>query len=192
MVEIEMRHGFVAMIDDEDADRVRQHRWRPLVQRHTVYAIARLPRLNGKQRSIYMHRLIMDAEPGQKVLHVDKNGLHNTRTNLVVVGTRSPGAFANYPVFLNKDITWNIEAEKWSAVVDDGDGRLVDLGLFDNESDALWAQRATVLQHTGVLDASLDLATLRASIQARLTRNPLDLIYAVCVRSWGLDPAGPA
>lgn len=192
MVEIEMAHGHVAIIDDEDEARVREHRWRPLVHPHTVYAIARLSRLNGKQRSIYMHRLIMDAKPGQRCLHVDRDGLLNTRANLIVVTARSPLADARQTVSVHEGITWEAEAKKWTAVADGGDGTPVHLGLFDSESDALWAQRATALQRSGVLDPSLDLAALRADIEARLARDPLDLFYAACVHSWGLIPDGPA
>src|SRR3990167_2024449 len=91
MVEIQLPHGYVAVIDDDDEERVRQHRWRPLVQGRTVYAIARSPRLRGKQRSVYMHRLIVDAKPRERVAHRDRNGLNNTRANLRVRTTSRSG-----------------------------------------------------------------------------------------------------
>ena len=84
MIEIRMSRGYSAWIDDEDEELVRQYKWRPLVQGHTTYAIARLPRKNGKQRSMYMHRLITHAKPGERVLHTDRDGLNNTRQNLHV------------------------------------------------------------------------------------------------------------
>ena len=57
-------------------------RWRVLVQPHTCYAVARLPRLNGKQRSLYPHRLVMDAKPGHSVIHKDEDGLNDVKANL--------------------------------------------------------------------------------------------------------------
>ena len=70
------------MIDDEDAELVAAYRWRVLVQPHTCYAVARLPRLYGKQRSLYLHRLILHAGPGERVEHKDHDGLMNCRANL--------------------------------------------------------------------------------------------------------------
>jgi hypothetical protein len=84
MVEIQLPHGYVAIIDDDDEGRVRQHKWRPLVQQHNAYAIARLPRLRGRQRSIYMHRLIVEAKRNERVAHRDGDGLNNARCNLDV------------------------------------------------------------------------------------------------------------
>lgn len=84
MIEIPLTRGYAARIDDEDAELVSRFRWRPLVQSHTVYAIARLPRRNGRQRTLYLHRLIVGAKPGERVLHIDRNGLNNTRDNLCV------------------------------------------------------------------------------------------------------------
>ena len=84
MVEIQLRHGYVATIDDEDEARVRQHKWRPLVQGRAVYAIARLPRLRGRQRTLYMHRLIVEAKRRERVEHRDGQGLTSTRANLRV------------------------------------------------------------------------------------------------------------
>ena len=84
MTEIPLTRGYVAIIDDEDAELVSGYRWRVLVQPHTCYAIARLPRLNGKQRTMYLHRLIVGAKPGERVLHADRDGLNATRDNLSV------------------------------------------------------------------------------------------------------------
>ncbi len=86
MIEIRLTRGYVAIIDDGDAELVGAYRWRILVQPHTCYAIARLPRLFGKQRSLYLHRLVMDAKPGQSVWHTDKDGLNNVRANLRIRG----------------------------------------------------------------------------------------------------------
>ncbi len=88
MIEIRMSRGYSAWIDDEDEELVRQYKWRPLVQGHTTYAVARLPRKGGKQRSLYMHRLITNAKPGERVLHTDRDGLMNTRKNLHVQAAR--------------------------------------------------------------------------------------------------------
>lgn len=87
MIEIPLTRGYIAYIDDEHAELVGGYRWRVLVQRHTCYAIARLPRREGKQRTLYMHRLITSAKPGQTVWHADRDGLRNVKSNLRIWGT---------------------------------------------------------------------------------------------------------
>jgi hypothetical protein len=87
MTEIPLTRGYVPMIDDEDAELVRAHRWRVLVQPHMNYAVARLPRQDGRKRTLYMHRLVTNAKAGEAVLHADRNGLNNTRGNLSLSGT---------------------------------------------------------------------------------------------------------
>ncbi len=85
MIEIPLSGTCAAMIDEEDEELVKQHGpWRALRQPHTSYAIARLPSIEGKQQTLYMHRLVMHARPGQVVMHADRNGLNNTRDNLRV------------------------------------------------------------------------------------------------------------
>ena len=64
MIEIPLTRGYTAVIDDEHAELASGYRWRVLVQPHTCYAVARLPRLFGKQRSLYLHRLIVRAGAG--------------------------------------------------------------------------------------------------------------------------------
>ncbi len=87
MIEILLTRGHIATIDDGDAELVGGYRWRVLAQSHTCYAIARLPRREGKQRTLHMYRLVTNAKPGERVLHIDGNGLKNTRGNLSVTGT---------------------------------------------------------------------------------------------------------
>ena len=141
MVEIQLRHGYVALIDDEDEARVRQHKWRPLVQGRTVYAIARLPRLRGKQRSVYMHRLIVDAKPRERVAHRDRDGLNNARANLRVrttsrSGTRRGGGLPEGLRWSRyTGVMWDAEVGKWAAV--NGPlGAGMRIGLFTTEDEA--------------------------------------------------------
>ena len=137
MVKIILPHEYVAVIDDEDEERVRQHRWRPLVQRHTVYAIARLPRLNGKQRSIYMHRLIVEAKPGERIAHRNSDGLLNARRNLVVHTPRKRGMVMPPGGRRSKyaGVSWDAEAGRWAAVCHRG-RKATPIGLYATEEGA--------------------------------------------------------
>ena len=141
MVEIQLPHGYVAVIDDDDEERVRQHKWRPLVQGDTVYAIARLPRLRGKQRSVYMHRLVVEAKRGERVEHRDCDGLNNARANLRVRTTSRSGARrgGGLPEGLRwsryTGVMWDAEVGKWAAV-NGPPGACVRIGLYATEEAA--------------------------------------------------------
>lgn len=95
MKEIKLTKGFVAKVDDEDYDWLMQYSWHTL-QRGTpsdrrrlrAYDVARtampvaLPDGYNAYRIVSMHVLIMDAEPGQQVDHIDGDPLNNQRSNL--------------------------------------------------------------------------------------------------------------
>lgn len=85
MMEVGIKGGLVALVDEADWPAVSQHRWFTLkAQRSlTVYA-----RATVSGRTIYMHRLIM-GEPKMGVIdHIDGNGLNNQRANLRLVTHR--------------------------------------------------------------------------------------------------------
>lgn len=93
MKEIKLTQGKVALVSDEDFERVNQFKWcasnNPMYRKGDAkaekwYAL-RGTVVNGKQKTLYMHRFIMDAPKGKVVDHLDGNGLNNTRENLAVV-----------------------------------------------------------------------------------------------------------
>jgi len=136
MVEIQLTHGYVAIIDEEDEGRVRQYRWRPLVQQLNVYAIARLPRLRGRQRTLYMHRLVVEAKRGERVSHRDRNGLHNTRANLDVRSVLRAGRRLPAGVRMSKyqGVAWDAESGRWEVLLGPP-GASVRIGLFSTEEE---------------------------------------------------------
>lgn len=85
---IPLTQGRSAVVDDEDAARVRQYRWRfDPYRRGTGYAVADIgPR--SCRKNVRLHRFILDAPDGMFVDHIDGDGLNNQRANLRLV-TRS-------------------------------------------------------------------------------------------------------
>src|SRR5262245_1030398 len=82
-VKIPLTRGMVALVDAEDAERVRAYRWCAQLRGKRVYAA----RSAGARKAlIYMHRMILnvDGTPGIKrqVDHRNGNGLDNRRANL--------------------------------------------------------------------------------------------------------------
>lgn len=74
----------LATVDVHRLPEVSKYHWRPLRQGDRVYAIAHLPKQDGKQRTLYLHRLIAAAAPGERVRHLDGDGLNNVANNLAV------------------------------------------------------------------------------------------------------------
>lgn len=78
---IPLSQGKVAIVDDEDYERVSAFQWYAAKMGKTFYAV-RSVYVNGKNRTIYLHRVILDAPPEMEVDHRDRNGLRCTRDNL--------------------------------------------------------------------------------------------------------------
>lgn len=76
MSEILLSDGQVTHVDDADFSRVSDRRWYPHAREHATYATD----ADGN----YLHRIIVRAQPGEKVDHRNGDGLDNRRTNLRV------------------------------------------------------------------------------------------------------------
>lgn len=70
----------VAVIDDSDADLVAPYRW-CAVRKGVEWPWRAFARVAGRP-ALYMHRLLLNAQPGQQVDHRDGNPLNNRRANL--------------------------------------------------------------------------------------------------------------
>ena len=92
--------AFVAEIDDRDVDRVSVHRWSVFEPRGSKTRYARSS-IGGK--TVYLHRLVLSAEKGDEIDHIDGEGLNNTRANLRFVthaenlkaAAKLPGRYKN-------------------------------------------------------------------------------------------------
>jgi len=84
MKEIKLTQGKVALVDDEDFDRVMNAgKWYVLKSNITYYAVKNTPRINGKQKKISLHTFILGTpEDGYEIDHKDNNGLNCIKDNL--------------------------------------------------------------------------------------------------------------
>lgn len=84
MKEITLSRGLIAIIDDEDYERVSQFKWcaKPAKSNHGRWYAARSVQVNGKRTTVYMHRFILGAVGSEQVDHKDCDGLNNVRSNL--------------------------------------------------------------------------------------------------------------
>jgi hypothetical protein len=80
-----MVRGGHALVSVEDYDRLSKFRWRIRHVDGRQYVIAHKP--GTDKGSLQMHRLVVNAQPGQIVDHKDGNGCNNSRENLRVCST---------------------------------------------------------------------------------------------------------
>lgn len=132
--EVPLTRGFVALVDDNDYERVMAAgAWWTDSHPHTSYAMRLGPR--PRRESILMHRLILDAQLGEQVDHVNRNGLDNRRANLRLCSQSQNNA--NRPARSGtsskyKGVTWSRSIRRWT--VQAGHGGYV--GCFPSEEDA--------------------------------------------------------
>lgn len=153
MQAIQLTQGKIAIVDDADFNQLSQYRWfayrKPRKSRTLGYAARQLPRANGKQKMLYMHRALLPNAP--EVDHVNSDGLDNRRQNLRSAtrrqNTQNMLKATNHSSEL-KGVTWHSKAQKWQAQIR-VDGRNRYLGLFVNETLAGAAYRQAAQLHFG-------------------------------------------
>lgn len=83
MKEIQLTKGYVALVDDEDFERVNAKKWHAWVgSRKHIYASRSEKDSQGKYKTLMMHSFIMVKTDGSTIDHKNHNGLDNQRDNL--------------------------------------------------------------------------------------------------------------
>jgi hypothetical protein len=84
--EIQLTKGYVALIDDDDYEKVSNYSWMALVLKNNLYAVSRTKKESSKNRKIFrMHQLILGTIGKQACIdHINHNGLDNRKENLRV------------------------------------------------------------------------------------------------------------
>lgn len=152
-VEIPMNKGYVAVVDDEDAD-LALLRWTTREPpdgggRGCVYAGRKFPS-GGARKFRLMHRIILERMLGfrltryQQVDHIDGNGLINVRANLRLA---TPTQNAQNRRYSQSDrtgvrgVSWDTQTGKWRAhiVVN---GKYIHIGRYADLSTAIEARHS--------------------------------------------------
>jgi hypothetical protein len=142
MKTIPLTQGKVALIDDEDFERVSQYKWCAFESGNTFYAMRRVGRKIGKGM-MQMHRFILATPSHLQTDHIDRDGLNNQKINLRAVTPRQNqqnlrnGKSSRFP-----GVCWNKRSKSWMAYFWFR-GRVRHLGYFKNEDDAHAMYRVT-------------------------------------------------
>jgi hypothetical protein len=136
MMPIQLSQGLNTIVDDEDFERLNQHKWCALKSSNTYYAVRTSHKIGCKNEIIYMHSVIIGTPKGSVTDHINGNGLDNRRVNLRVVTIRENKQnlhikkSSKYP-----GVCWNKDSKKWQANIRIC-GKKKHLGLFEDETAA--------------------------------------------------------
>ena len=160
MKEIQLTRGMVALVDDEDHERVAQFKWQALQGSGSDCWYAVHSRRPEKGGNIPMHRLIMNAPVGAMVDHINGNGLDNQRANLRLASNRqnqhnTTRAWGRSGI---RGVVWDsnpaLKSHWFSSIR--VEGSRINLGHFMTKEEAAAAYRAASLQYHGEFSPYLE------------------------------------
>lgn len=131
---ITLTRGYTSIIDAVDAPLVKDHNWCALVGANNIYGM-RTVLENGRTKTILLHRVIMSADKGIHIDHIDGDGLNNRRSNLRFAtpsqNMQNKRKKANGTSRF-KGVSWDKSHNKWRSQIR-LNGVVYKLGTFDDE-----------------------------------------------------------
>jgi len=136
MKEIALTQGKVALVDDEDFERVSQFKWFAHTDGTNWYAL-RKKTIGGKEITIRMHQYVMGQT--DEVDHRNGFGLDNQKRNLRFATTSQNQANKRKQRIPSsskyKGVCFRKDTNKWRAYIGVNQ-HLLHLGSYDSEQDA--------------------------------------------------------
>ena len=139
MKRIALSQGLTAFVDDDDYIHLMTYnKWFAVKHHGTLYAKTNIPAPEGKRTTMKMHRVIMNAQPGDIVDHINGNGLDNRKENLRIVSNKHnarnrkshSGTSSIY-----KGVSYLARLQKWQVnICEDGVNHYI--GVYASEEQA--------------------------------------------------------
>lgn len=128
-----LKNGIVALVDDEDFERVNQYKWTAYYANNEY----RVMRKTKEGKTQYLHRFIMNAKENENIDHINHNPLDNKKANLRICthaqnmrNQKKRRGSSNF-----KGVHWNKNAKKWMAQITCNYKKHY-LGYFEKEENA--------------------------------------------------------
>ena len=138
MKSIKTIKGAIAIVDDEDYERVLTQNW----FFDGRYIVANpWNKTTKKQDHIYLHRFILDTPKGMVTDHINNNPLDNRKSNLRTCSWSENARNRTKPKInkshtktssIYKGVCFEIDRNKWTATIKIN-GKTKSLGYFDDE-----------------------------------------------------------
>lgn len=147
--EIPLQNGLVALVDDEDFDRVNGINWCVTGVTKTNFNVESTMNFNGKRVHVSLQRYLLEPPAdGFFVIFKDNNPLNCQKNNLMIADSRAKvikargrrNSSSKY-----KGVSWYKKSNKWVARIK-VDGKDKHLGYFASEEEAALAYNKAVMQ----------------------------------------------
>lgn len=106
-------------IDSCNIEKIKNYQWGISYNKvKTNYYVASKIYVNGKKRTVYLHRFILNVPKGYEIDHKDHNTLNNIEDNLQIVSHKINMENIQYAFKTNKHcnirgVSWSKEKNKW-------------------------------------------------------------------------------
>jgi hypothetical protein len=118
---IELSDGSEVFIDASDYDLVKDRRWHSCSGGGDDTGKWTYARTTCNNKNVRLHRLLMDAQPGDICDHIDRNTRNNCRSNLRFVSCSenvwNSSKQSNSATSIHKGVYWNKKSNKWVASI---------------------------------------------------------------------------
>ena len=149
MKKIKLTQNKYVLVDDDDYEMLNMYKWYIKKGGNTFYAARSIFSKDGNQKTIRMHRLLLNAPKGIEVDHKDGNGLNNQKSN-IRLATRSqnrmnrPKQSRNTSGF--KGVSWDKTHRVWMAYITLNNVQK-NLGYFKSKQEAYQARRKANIEY---------------------------------------------
>ena len=139
MKRIALTQNKFTLVDDEDFAVLNIYKWRYGAGGYAV----RSAKVNGRERTVLMHRVINETQAGYVTDHINRDKLDNRRSNLRPC-TQAENSRNSEPRIANKSgykgVYWYQKLSKWQAQITYC-GKRIHLGYFSDIDRAIDAHR---------------------------------------------------
>lgn len=130
---------YVALVDDEDFERVNQFRWSVVIGENNTYAVRNISTDEGKGKQ-YLHSFILDIKTSydNQIDHFDHRGLNCQKNNMracTVIQNQRNQRPHKKGTSIYKGVSWYKPYNKWKAKIINNKVDVF-LGYFHDEIDA--------------------------------------------------------
>ena len=155
-IRIPITKGQVAVVSPEDAD-LAELRWTAQFHTSGDYYATRNPKVNGKSKKTYLHRVILERmlgrplTKGEECDHIDLNKLDCRRCNLRL-SNHTQNNRNKRKSGVNKSgyigVHWHKQIKRWVAYIT-ADRKRHHLGTFDTAEEAKKARDLAAMKYHG-------------------------------------------